>query len=74
MGLIDSITKTLLGYGGVKPNFKGETPTSTLHNRSSTLGNPPIIRNPSLLDEEDSLNTSKYKSQKGKKYLDQSFR
>ena len=71
MGLLDNISKMLLGYKGQKPNFNAETKISTLHNQSSTIGDPKITRNPSLLDEADTLNTSKYKSTKGRKYSDQ---
>ena len=71
MGLLDNISKMLLGYKGQKPNFNAETKISTLHNLSSTSGDPKITRNPSLLDEADTLNTSKYKSTKGRKYSDQ---
>jgi hypothetical protein len=74
MGLLDSISKMALGYKGQKPNFNGETKTSTLHYQSSTTGNPVIKRNSSILDETDALNTSRYKSITGKKYTDQLFR
>ncbi len=74
MSLLDNLSKMLLGYKGVKPKFNSEVPTSTLHNQSSTLGQPTITRNPSILDEADKLNNSKYKSLKGKKYLDQQFK
>jgi hypothetical protein len=74
MGLLDSISKMALGYKGQKPNFNGETKISTLHYQSSTIGNPNIKRNSSILDETDTLNTSKYKSTRGRKYTDQIFR
>jgi hypothetical protein len=74
MGLLDSISNMALGYRGQKPNFNGETKTSTLHYQSSTIGNPTIKRNSSVLDETDTLNTSKYKSTRGRKYTDQIFR
>jgi len=74
MGLLDNISKMLLGYKGEKPNFNAETKTSTLHNQSSTIGDPKITRNPSILDEADTLNTSKYRATSGKKYTDQTFR
>ena len=74
MGLLDNISKMLLGYKGQKPSFNAETKTSTLHNQSSTIGDPKITKNPSLLDEADSLNTSKYKAASGKKYNDQIFK
>jgi hypothetical protein len=63
-----------LGFQGAKPKFNAEDKISTLHNQSSTIGQPTITRNPSILDEADSLNTSKYKSGKGKKYSDQLFK
>ena len=74
MGLLDNISKMLLGYQGQKPKFNAETKISTLHNQSSTIGDPKIVRNPSILDEADSLNSSKYKSTKGRKYTDQIFK
>jgi hypothetical protein len=74
MGLLDNISKMALGYKGQKPNFNGETKTSTLHYQSSTTGNPAIKRNSSILDETDALNTSRYKSITGKKYTNQLFR
>jgi hypothetical protein len=74
MGLLDNISKMLLGYKGQKPNFNAETKTSTLHNQSSTIGDPKITKNPSILDEADTLNTSKYKAASGKKYSDQIFK
>lgn len=71
MGLLDIIAKTKLGFGGSKPtNFSGESKTSTLHNQSSTIGDPKITRNPSNLDETDALNKNKFKSAKGQKYND----
>jgi hypothetical protein len=69
MGLLQNISKTL-GFGGTKPNFNAETKTSTLHNLSSTIGEPKIIRNPSILDETDALNKNKFRSVKGQKYTD----
>jgi len=69
MGLLDKIS-TKLGFGGVKPKFNAENKISTLHNQSSTIGDPKIIRNPSILDETDSLNKNKFKSGKGQKYND----
>jgi hypothetical protein len=74
MSLLDNLSKMLLGYKGAKPKFNAEAPTSTLHNLSSTLGQPSITKNPSNLDEADKLNNSKYKSLKGRKYLDQQFK
>jgi hypothetical protein len=71
MGLINNITKTTLGLGGNKPkNFTPESTLSTLHNQSSTIGDPSIARNPSILDETDVLNNNKFKSGKGKTYSD----
>jgi hypothetical protein len=71
MGLLDSIAKMTLGLGGIKPqNFSGESSTSTLHNQSSTIGDPKIKRNPSILDETDILNNNKFKSTPGQKYND----
>jgi hypothetical protein len=69
MGLLQNISK-MLGYGGEKPSFNGEVPTSTLHNLSSSTGNPKFKRNPSILDETDTLNNNKFKSAKGQKYTD----
>jgi hypothetical protein len=69
MGLLQNISK-LLGYGGNKPQFDGETKISTLHNLSSSTGDPKIKRNPSILDETDTLNNNKFKSAKGQKYTD----
>ena len=69
MGLLQNISKTL-GFGGTKPDFKGESKTSTLHKLSSTIGDPKIIRNPSILDETDAMNKSKFRSAKGQKYTD----
>ena len=74
MGLLDFLPKMRLGFQGAKPKFNAEDKISTLHNQSSTIGQPTITRNPSILDENDSLNTSKYKSGKGKKYSDQLFK
>jgi hypothetical protein len=74
MGLLDFLPKMRLGFQGAKPKFNAETRTSTLHNQSSTIGDPKITKNPSLLDEADSLNTSKYKAASGKKYNDQIFK
>jgi hypothetical protein len=74
MGLLDNISKMLLGYKGQKPKFNAEVRTSTLHNQSSTIGDPKITKNPSILDEADTLNTSKYKAASGKKYNDQIFK
>jgi hypothetical protein len=74
MSLLDNLSKMLLGYKGVKPKFNSETYESTLHNQSSTLGQPTIKRNPSNLDEADKLNNAKYNSAKGRKYLDQQFK
>jgi hypothetical protein len=69
MGLLQNISKTL-GFGGTKPNFNAESKTSTLHNLSSSTGNPKVKRNPSILDETDTLNNNKFKSGKGQKYND----
>jgi hypothetical protein len=69
MGLLQNISKTL-GFGGTKPNFNAESKTSTLHNLSSSTGNPKVKRNPSILDETDTLNNNKFKSSKGQKYND----
>ena len=69
MGLLQNIS-TKLGFGGVKPKFAGETKISTLHNQSSTIGDPKITKNPSILDETDTLNNNKFKSAKGQKYTD----
>jgi hypothetical protein len=69
MGLLQNISKTL-GFGGTKPNFNAESKTSTLHKLSSTIGDPKIIRNPSILDETDALNKNKFRSAKGQKYTD----
>ncbi len=74
MSLLDSLSKMRLGYQGAKPSFDAEVKTSTLHNLSSTIGEPKYKRNPSILDENDTLNQAKYKSLKGKKYLDQQFK
>jgi len=71
MGLLDNIANMRLGLGGVKPtNFNGESSTSTLHFKSSTIGDPPIVRNSSILDETDELNKNKFKSSSGQKYND----
>jgi hypothetical protein len=70
MGLLDNLPKMLLGLKGQKPNFSGENDKSTLHYQSSTIGDPKILRKPSILDEADSLNNNKYKSGKGKRYED----
>ena len=71
MGLLDNLAKMTLGFGGKKPtNFSGESKTSTLHNESSTIGQPAISRKASILDETDALNTNKFKSGKGQKYND----
>lgn len=74
MGLLDFLSKMRLGYQGAKPSFNSEVPTSTLHNQSSTIGEPKYRRNPSILDETDTTNKAKYKSIKGRKYLDQQFK
>ncbi len=70
MGLLDNLSKTFLGLGGQKPNFNGETPTSTLHYQSSTTGDPAIKRNSSILDEQDALSRNKFRSSAGLKYQD----
>lgn len=70
MGLLNNITKMRLGFQGKKPQFNNETKDSTLHNQSSNLGVPSYSRNPSILDENDSNNTNKYKSGDGNKYMD----
>jgi hypothetical protein len=74
MSLLDFLSKMRLGFQGAKPKFNAEDKTSTLHYQSSTIGDPKYKRNPSILDEADSLNISKYKSGKGKKYSDQLFK
>jgi len=74
MSLLDFLPKMRLGFQGAKPQFNTEDKTSTLHNQSSTIGDPAYKKNPSLLDEADSLNSSKYRSVKGKKYSDQLFK
>ncbi len=74
MSLLDFLPKMRLGFQGAKPQFNAEDRASTLHNQSSSTGDPKYKRNPSILDEADSLNTSKYKSGKGKKYSDQLFK
>jgi hypothetical protein len=74
MSLLDFLPKMRLGFQGTKPKFNAETKISTLHNQSSTVGDPKIVKNPSILDEADTLNTSKYKSSKGNKYLNQMFK
>jgi hypothetical protein len=69
MGLLQNISKTL-GFGGTKPNFNAESKTSTLHKLSSTINEPIILKNPSILDETDAMNKNKFRSAKGKKYTD----
>lgn len=69
MGLLQNISK-ILGFGGTKPNFNAESKISTLHNLSSTIGDPKIIRKSSILDETDALNKNKFRSAKGQKYTD----
>jgi hypothetical protein len=74
MGLLQNIS-TRLGFGGTKPNFQGETKTSTLHFESSVNNDPKLTGrnsklNPSNLDETDALNKNTYKSGKGQKYTD----
>ena len=74
MGLLNNLSKMMLGLKGAKPNYSGENPSSTLHNQSSTIGNPAFPkgskRNPSLLDEADAFNKNKFKSGKGQTYKD----
>lgn len=70
MGLIENLSKMRLGLKGAKPSFNAESKTSTLHNQSSTLGVPTIVRNSSILDETDVLNKNKFKSSPGQKYND----
>jgi hypothetical protein len=75
MGLYDNLSKMLLGLKGQKPNFEGESKTSTLHNKSSTINDPKFTGryaklNPSILDETDALNKNKFRSAKGQKYTD----
>jgi hypothetical protein len=74
MSLLDLLPKMRLGFQGTKPKFNAEDKISTLHNQSSTTGDPQYAKNPSILDETDAFNTSKYKSGKGKKYSDQLFK
>ena len=50
MGLLDFLPKMRLGFQGAKPKFNAEDKISTLHNQSSTIGQPTITRNPSILD------------------------
>lgn len=70
MGLLENLSKMVLGLKGQKPKFSGEVPTSTLHYQSSTLNDPKILRPASKLDEADGLNRNKYKSRPGLKYTD----
>ena len=70
MGLLDNLSKMFLGLKGQKPKFNAESKTSTLHYQSSTLGEPKIIRNSSILDESDAMNKNKFRSAKGQKYTD----
>lgn len=70
MGLLENLSKMLLGLKGQKPNFNAETPTSTLHFQSSATGDPKIQRPSSKLDEIDGFNTNKYRSRSGGKYTD----
>jgi hypothetical protein len=70
MGLIENLSKMMLGFKGAKPSFNAESKISTLHNQSSTLGIPTIVRNSSILDETDILNKNKFKSSPGQKYND----
>ena len=74
MSLLDFLPKMRLGFQGAKPKFNAEDKISTLHNQSSTIGDPKYSKNPSILDEADSANSAKYKSAKGKKYTDQLFK
>lgn len=69
MGLLQKLNSSLFGFKGIKPFFKGESKNSTLHYLSSTNNNPKIVRNPSILDEQDTLNKNKYKSTPNKTYL-----
>lgn len=73
MSLLQRLSKSTLGFGGKKPVFNAESKTSTLHYQSSTIDDPKILRNPSILDEQDALNTNKYRSSNGGKYTDQIF-
>jgi hypothetical protein len=70
MGLLDNLSKSFLGLNGQKPNFSGESKDSTLHFQSSTIGDPIILRNSSILDETDTMNRNKFRSNTGKKYTD----
>jgi hypothetical protein len=70
MGLLENLSNMILGLKGQKPKFNAETKISTLHYNSSTLNDPKIIRNSSILDEKDALNLNKFKSSKGRKYTD----
>ena len=70
MGLLDFLPKMRLGFQGAKPKFNAEDKISTLHNQSSTIGDPKITRNSSILDETDAMNKNKFRSAKGQKYTD----
>ena len=70
MGLINNLSKMLLGLKGQKPKFNNETSLSTLHYKSSTINDPKILKKSSILDETDAFNRNKYRSQSGLKYQD----
>jgi hypothetical protein len=69
MGLLENIS-SILGYGGGKPRFNAESKTSTLHYQSSINNNPKIVQKSSILDENDTFSSNKFKSIKGRKYTD----
>lgn len=70
MGLIDLLKTSIFGFKGEKPKYDGGDATSTLHYQSSINNKPSISKLPSILDEDDSHNTAKYRSTPGERYID----
>jgi hypothetical protein len=81
MGLLNLLPTSHLGLGGQLPKFKTlPNPPGSLHRTYSVDGVPPTLIQginpahplplPSRLDEKDTNNNNKYKSQLGKRYID----
>ena len=63
---------SILGNGGITQPQTPQLVVSKLHNEYSINGNPNQKGkpNPSSLDENDIINTSRYRSTSGNKYTD----
>lgn len=81
MGLLNLLPTSPFGFGGNRPVFSiAPNPPASLHETYSVDGTPRItlastlpgnpVPLPSKLDERDPSNTSKFKSKKGFRYID----